>query len=192
MQRSSSVVLALAVFAVAAAPWPRPQDPRRKTVKMISPTDQRIAKLEREIAQLRAVLKISHSGSKYDVVVRAESVSIESSRSVRLTAGDDVKITANDDLTVESKDRLTLAGTRASLDGAGDLKLTGNKAELRAKSTLAIRGQAMLDLRGGIMKLNNGKRPIARMGDAVVGQCPPAGPLAGGKVSGGSPTVLVP
>ena len=86
---------------------------------------------------------------------------------------------------------LQVRGSRLTLK-ASEVRVETTRFEVKAAAKARVEAGATLDLRGGVIKLNRGRRPVARLGSKVTGKCPPVGPLAGGKVSKGSATVLVP
>ena len=87
-----------------------------------------------------------------------------------------------------------------SVDQAGNVTIKANNVTIESKGTVTIKGAAkvviessgafdlktggVVDLRGSIVKLNNGSRPLARVGDQVAG----AGPM--GTIVGGNPTTM--
>jgi hypothetical protein len=74
-----------------------------------------------------------------------------------------------------------------------DIDAGGTKVELKSKAnlkitapTIEIEGQGLTEVKGSLLKLNGGTKPIARLGDTVTG-----GPGSGTIVSG-SPSVMAP
>lgn len=120
--------------------------------------------------------------------------------SITMKAGNsEVTIDANGNITVVTKD----ASAKISIQSAGDLELSGKNINLKATNKVTISSallmklnatimniaaDATMDLNGGILRLNNGGKPIAGQGSTVA-----VDPTSGlGTVISGGPTVLVP
>jgi len=54
-----------------------------------------------------------------------------------------------------------------SLKGAGSLSLAFDNAELKAKTSMVVGGQALTEVSGDQIRLGSGTQPVARMGDSV-------------------------
>ena len=74
-----------------------------------------------------------------------------------------VTIKSNGNMTIHAKNTLTVKSDSS-------LKLEGKaKADLKSGGAMTIDGQAITSIKGSIVKLNNGTKPIARVGSKTVG-----------------------
>jgi hypothetical protein len=81
------------------------------------------------------------------------------------------------------------AGTDMAIRGGAGVSIQGaSGVDLRAGAGVNIQGASGVDIRGAFVRLNNGSRPLARLGDSVVAGDRP-GP---GQITTGSPTVFGP
>ncbi|MBT8070747.1 MAG: hypothetical protein KJO80_09980 [Gammaproteobacteria bacterium] len=78
---------------------------------------------------------------------------------------------------IESVLDIDSGGTTVVLKSKSKLKITAPAVE--------IEGQSFTEVKGGLIKLNGGTKPVARLGDTVAG-----GPGTGSIVTG-SPSVMV-
>lgn len=113
--------------------------------------------------------------------------------SITSNIGGNISIASNNGGNIgiqSSNGKLNLSGNELNLSGT-TLNLTGNFVNINATNALKIKGGAAaeisaagsMDIKGGIIKLNGGGRPAARVGDQVN--------ISTGIIVTGSPTVLV-
>jgi hypothetical protein len=93
----------------------------------------------------------------------------------------------DDGVFIKSPKKLVLKGTTIEIEGAATVVMKGGASvEVNGGATLTLQGGAAAFLKAGIVKLNNGSRPVAYSGSLVVPQAPPFA-----KVDHGNATVLV-
>lgn len=89
------------------------------------------------------------------------------------------------------RQRLVALETRLkALEGA--VQVSGGNVKIASAGGLSLQGGATVDIRGAVIKLNGGGRPLARLGDRVTMPATTPGAPALGQISEGSPTVLAP
>jgi hypothetical protein len=143
---------------------------------------QQVATLQGQLAAVLAAVSVTPSG----VTLQGQTVTIN---------GGVVKVRAQNDLNVEGH-----ANMSVRVSGNLDTNV-GNNSSVRTASTLSIatggatvlQTAATLDLKGSVIKLNGGTKPLATLGSQVqvtVNGGVAAGSSANGSVLNGSPTVL--
>ena len=140
------------------------------TTQQLAKLRQQVNALQAQVNALRAVIQVSNGmttvQSKH-IRIQGETVTIKS-----LKHG----------VTIESKKDLKLESKRDMIVKAS------SKMDIHAGSNLSMKGNGTTTVQGTIVKLNNGKKPVASLGSPTL-----SGPVGGpGKVTSGSPTVLVP
>jgi TolA-binding protein len=73
-----------------------------------------------------------------------------------------------------------------AIGSEGNVTITATQLNIQASTQLEIRSGATMDIKSALLKLNGGGKPVARLGDQVVGSTVP------GIINQGSPTVFVP
>jgi hypothetical protein len=68
---------------------------------------------------------------------------------------------------------------------------SASNTEIKAGFNANISSSAAMDIKGAIIRLNGGSYPVSHVNSVVTGATP-SGPLTGGRVAQGSPTVFVP
>ncbi len=154
---------------------------RRKTQASSKPsstgTTQQLAKLQQQVNALQAQVNALRA-----VIQIANGVATVQSKHIRIQ-GETVKVKSlKDGVTIESKKDLKLESKRRMMMKASA------QVDLEAGANLKLKGVGLTSIRGSIIKLNNGGKPIARLGSTTM--TPPVG--GPGAVTSGSPTVLVP
>jgi hypothetical protein len=96
-----------------------------------------------------------------------------------------IKISNDGSVTIECNNKITIkAGTSVDIEGATTVRVKGaSNVEVNAAATLTLKGGAMANLQAGIVKLNNGAKPLIRMGDMVMNPVGPPGVLTGGNMT---------
>jgi hypothetical protein len=130
--------------------------------RRMAPVVDEMKALNQRIAALEARLKA------------LETIVQVSGSNVKLVSGAGLIIQAGTDMAIRG-------GAGVSIQGAGGV-------DLRAGAGVNIQGASGVDIRGAFVRLNNGSRPLARLGDSVVAGDRP-GP---GQITTGSPTVFGP
>lgn len=129
------------------------------TEQQIAALQQQVEALQAQVAALTAVLKVSATGA----TLQAPSITIA----------------ASDGLAIQSAKNLSLAaGKNLNMQASGNTTIKGS-------GSTAIEGTGLLDLKGAMIKLNGGTKPLATVGSQV--QIPKQ---AIGQVTTGSATVL--
>lgn len=127
--------------------------------QQIAALQQQVQALQAQVAALTAVLKVTASGATLQAatvtIIGNDGVAIQTSRSFSLAAGQNLNL-------------------QASVNTA-----------IKGGATTAIEGSGLLDLKGGVIKLNGGTKPLATVGSQV--QVPKQ---AIGQVTTGSANVL--
>jgi cell division protein FtsB len=73
-----------------------------------------------------------------------------------------------------------------AIGSEGNVTITATQLNIQASTQMEIRSGATMDIKSALLKLNGGGKPVARLGDQVVG------PTIPGIINQGSPTVFVP
>jgi hypothetical protein len=135
------------------------------------PTGQRSQTLERRIAQLETTVQLL-TAQLAQLDNRVDEVESAGSSMIGFTQQGSALVLAH-------------SGT-VRIDAAGAL-------EFRAGSTAKLEAATTLDVKGAVVILNGGGRPVSGSGHIVTGNVPSgSGALVGGKVAEGSATVFVP
>ncbi len=138
--------------------------------QQIQALQKQVNVLQAQVNALREVIQVSNDTTTVQskhIRIQGESVTVKS-----LKHG--VTIEAKKDLNLESKRHMTVKATV--------------QVDLEAGANLKMKGGALTSLRGSIIKLNNGGKPVAKLGSRTIS--PPVG--GPGTVTSGSPTVFVP
>jgi hypothetical protein len=77
-----------------------------------------------------------------------------------------------------------------ALEGA--IKVAGGAVTIKSTGPLSLSSAATVDIRGSVVKLNGGSKPLARVGDRVTVVLTTPGVAATGQIVEGSPTLLGP
>ncbi len=145
---------------VLEAPGQRPGATTNTEVEQrLAALQQQVQTLQAQVAALQSVLKVTPAGA----TLQAPTVSI-------LTSGDTV-IQSGKGITVRAA---TSIGVQSQVD-----------VSLKAGATATIESTATTHLKGGILKLNDGSKPLATVGSQVQ---VPGQPI--GQIVTGSPTLL--
>ena len=97
-----------------------------------------------------------------------------------------IKLEADGSVTIECRGKVKIRSA-ASVEIEGGMSVLvrgGATVEVAAAATLTLKGAALARLDGGLVKLNQGSRPLARLGDTV------STPSGTGVVQGGNSTVF--
>ncbi len=156
------------------------------TSQQLAKLQQQVNALQAQVNALRAVIQVANGTTTLQskhIRIQGETVMVKS-----LKGG--VTFESKKDFKLESKRRMTVkASTRVDLEAGVNLNVkAGAQVDLEAGAKLNVKGGGLTSIRGAIIKLNNGGKPIARLGSTTM-TSPVGGP---GAVTSGSPTVLVP
>lgn len=98
-----------------------------------------------------------------------------------------IKIDGDGTVTLTTPTKLVIKAAAVQIEGVATIVLKGGVGvEVSSLGTLLLKGGGTTSVEGGIVRLNNGSSPAARVGSGVVG-IPPAVM----KVNTGNGTVLV-
>lgn len=96
-------------------------------------------------------------------------------------------------VSVDPAGNVTIKAINITLEAAGSIKIKGASAvsiegmgnvEVKGGATIEVKAGGAVDLKGGVVRLNGGTHPVARVGDPVT----VAGPT--GTIINGNPTVM--
>ena len=137
--------------------------------EQIQALQRQVSALQAQVNALRAVIQVSNN------------VMTVQSKVIRLQGETVVVKSVKEGVTIESRKNLKLESKK-------DVTMKANsKLQIDAGSTLNMKGNGMTSIRGAMIKLNNGKKPVASLGSNTL-----SGPGGPGKITSGSPTVMVP
>ena len=138
--------------------------------QQIQALQKQVNDLQGQMNALRAVIQVSNG------------VATVQSKVIRLQGESVTLKSVKDGVTIQSKKALRLESNK-------DMSIKANsQVQIHAGSSLNMKGNGTTHIQGVTIKLNNGTKPIASLESHVV-----SGPVGGpGKVTSGSPTVMVP
>lgn len=90
-------------------------------------------------------------------------------------------------ITIHNGSLKITSGGSLTIKGAQGVSLQGTNLELYGTATAKLKGGSMTDIQGGLVRLNGGGKPAARMTDQV--STPPHGGV--GTITKGSASVLI-
>jgi len=133
-----------------------------------------LAAVDVDINSERDITVVSETA---DIAIESRQgrVSVEALISTRIEVG-------ISDITLDQTN-FSARSTRAKIEGIGELELKGLQTSLT--------GSASLDVAGGLIQLNDGSLPVARVGSTVIGTAGPY-PVFATIAPSGPATVLVP
>jgi uncharacterized protein (DUF2345 family) len=96
-----------------------------------------------------------------------------------------IKVGNDGSITIESNNKIKIkSASSVEIEGGATLVIkAGANVEIRAGGALTLKGTGQTSLDGGIIRLNGGGMPLARVGDMVTTAMGPA------PIIGGNPTV---
>ena len=131
---------------------------------------QQVNALQAQVNALRSVIQVSNGVATVQAKVirlQGDSVTVKSLK-------DGVTIESKKNLKIESKRDLTVKAT--------------SKMDIHAGSNLDLKGNGVTNIRGSLIKLNNGGHAVLSTGSVIT-----TAPVVGGAAAtSGSPTVFVP
>jgi len=145
----------------------------------IQALEQRVQTLEQQVSSLLSIIQVSQG----EVLIQAQALSLQSQNlTIETHGGDGLTIASDTNLTINAALNLTAqSGMDLALKG-------GTNAKLEGGAGVTVKARSTLDLKGGIIRLGGGGKPVATMGSLTV-TAPGGGP---GTVTTGSPTVFAP
>jgi hypothetical protein len=161
----------------------------------VAALQSRVALLES--AQAKAGTFTQDGNGNWSFAPSSGNVSITSSKDFNVKAGAGATINAqqgNLDLKAGGSATISSQADAKLTSSAGNLLLSG-AASLSARAPVTtVSGDAQMNVRGALLILNGGTKPLIDATAVPAGLCPQmGGPLQGGQLVGGSaPTVLVP
>jgi hypothetical protein len=133
---------------------PRATIPALTVEQQLIALQQQVQSLQAQVAALQSVLKVTPTGATLQAptvsILSIEGIIVQSSKGVAVTAGTGVAIRSN-------------AGT-----------------SIRAGTTATIEASGTTDLKGAVVKLNGGTKPIATVGSLVQVPGQPTGQVVTG------------
>ncbi|MDP1947327.1 MAG: hypothetical protein Q8L77_07485 [Nitrospirota bacterium] len=136
---------------------------------------QQVSMLQTQLAMLQAAVQVTPSGVKLQgptVTILGGVVTIEAQNNVALRAGSNVDVRTGVNLSVST--------------GGNTSVQTGANLSLRSGAGTLVQASAPLDLKGSMISLNGGTKPLATVGSHV--QVTPGS--SSGQIVTGSPTIL--
>lgn len=136
---------------------------------------QQVSMLQTQLTMLQAAVQVTPSGVKLQgptVTILGGVVTIEAQNNVALRAGSNVDVRTGVNLSVST--------------GGNTSVQTGANLSLRSGAGTLVQASALLDLKGAMISLNGGTKPLATVGSHV--QVPPGS--SSGQIITGSPTIL--
>lgn len=138
---------------------PRATIPALTVEQQLTALQQQVQSLQAQVAALQSALKVTPTG----VILQAPTVSILSIEGIIVQSNKGIAVTAGTGVAIQSKaDTSIRAGTTATIEASGTT-----------------------DLKGAVVKLNGGTKPLATVGSQVQ---VPGQPI--GQVTTGSGTIL--
>jgi len=121
---------------------------------------------------LEKVLEVDPSGNRVKLKTPGGSIEL-GPNGVTIHSKSSISIESNANITVTSRGKAALDGNETSIRGLTNLHLSAN-------AHCNIQAGAMCVVKGSIVKLGPGAKPVARVGDHI----------AGNSIISGNPTVL--
>lgn len=140
--------------------------------------EQVVASLQQQIAQLQSIIRINGTtveiSSSRDLKIKAAgAIDINSGMNTVISSGMNTDIKSGMSSDIKSGLNTTIkSGATTDIYAGAFLRLQGARGEISASSDLL--------LKGGLLRLNKGNKPIATMGSMV----------SGNQVITGTPTIL--